>query len=41
MPKLADDLDEDDEGYIYWSDASSNAPLNMALIDVVASPSGR
>lgn len=41
VARLTDDLDEDDEGYIYWTDASSNAPLKTALIDVLSSPSGR
>ncbi|KAK4312704.1 hypothetical protein Pmani_015889 [Petrolisthes manimaculis] len=38
---LTDDLDVDSDGYIYWSDASANANLDKALIELFASPSGR
>ncbi|KAK3858418.1 hypothetical protein Pcinc_035392 [Petrolisthes cinctipes] len=38
---LTDDLDEDRDGYIYWSDATAHAHLDKSLIEVFTSPSGR
>ena len=40
-PRLIDDLDEDREGNIYWSDASALVTLEEGLIEGLAGGSGR
>lgn len=40
-PLLIDDLDCDDDGNIYWSDGSTNAPLKHGIIEFASDPSGR
>ena len=40
-PLLIDDLDVDSEGNIYWSDASTVAPLNMGMLEGLVGKTGR
>ena len=41
IPRLIDDLDEDTEGNIYWTDASTIGDLSEGLVEFLAGPSGR
>lgn len=41
VAKIPDDLDIDEEGNIYWSDASSVSDLSDAFIEMLSDPSGR
>ncbi|XP_076055765.1 uncharacterized protein LOC143033951 isoform X2 [Oratosquilla oratoria] len=41
VPRLIDDLDEDDEGNIYWSDASTISNLSDSLLEYLSDGTGR
>ncbi|XP_068218150.1 adipocyte plasma membrane-associated protein-like [Palaemon carinicauda] len=41
VPKIPDDLDIDEDGNIYWSDASSVVDLSNGIVEMLSDPSGR
>ncbi|XP_018015688.1 adipocyte plasma membrane-associated protein-like [Hyalella azteca] len=40
-PMIVDDIDEDIEGNLYWSDASTIASLDAGALEILAGPTGR
>ena len=41
VPLIPDDLDIDEDGNIYWSDASSVGDLSDGMVEMLSDPSGR